>query len=82
MAHERAALCLGFLTSQRKANRRNVELLRGRARVPQGNLRKAKFHDWLFVGLMIFLLIALLVGYVTIAWWVIAQVARWVFGGA
>jgi hypothetical protein len=65
-----------------KANRRNVELLRGRARVPMAEARKAKFHDWLFVGLMIFLLIALLVGCVTSAWWVISTVGHWIFGGA
>jgi hypothetical protein len=63
-----------------KANRRNIELLRERVNLPEPPSRRAQFHDWLFVGVVIFLLVALLVGCVTIAWWGISHLASGLAG--
>ena len=60
-----------------KANLKNVELLRQHAQVDKTKLRKLQFQDWLFVGGLAFLLIALLVGSITIAYWIVGSIIQW-----
>jgi len=50
-----------------KSNQKNMELLRQRATVSKEEARKGRISDWLFVGLIILVLIALLIGSVTVA---------------
>lgn len=45
-----------------KSNHMNVDLLRKRATVSAGEARQGKVSDWLFVGLVILVLIALALG--------------------
>ena len=45
-----------------KSNQKNVELLRRRAAVPADEARRGRLGDWLFVGLLMLALLALLVG--------------------
>lgn len=45
-----------------KSNQMNMELLRQRATVPADEARKGRLSDWLFVGLIIFMLFGLLAG--------------------
>ncbi len=59
-----------------KANLKNVELLRRHALSGPSEKRRARSSDWLFVAGLMLLLITFLVGCVTIAWWLIAGLAR------
>ena len=59
-----------------KANLKNVELLRQHAQVDKTKLRKLQLQDWMFVGGLGFLLIALLVGSITIAYWIVGSVIQ------
>jgi hypothetical protein len=59
-----------------KANLKNVELLRRHSLADPSNERRATWSDWLFVGGLMALLVALLVGCVTIAWWLVAGLWR------
>ncbi len=61
-----------------KANRRNLELLRRHAAVPSE--RRASFGDWLFVGVIIAALAALLVGSLALAAWLAGGLWRLVSG--
>ena len=45
-----------------KSNQRNLELLNKRATVSAEEAREGKISDWLFVGLIILLLIAIVIG--------------------
>jgi hypothetical protein len=58
-----------------KANRRNVELLR-RHRPGAAPARRGQFGDWLFIGLVMSCLVVLLVGSITIAWYVVGHLFR------
>ncbi len=49
-----------------KPNIRNINLLRRRATVSAADAKKGRTSDWLFVGLIILFLLALLVGSVTL----------------
>ncbi len=49
-----------------KPNIRNINLLRRRATVSASDAKKGRTSDWLFVGLIILFLLALLVGSITI----------------
>jgi hypothetical protein len=55
----------------------NVELLRKRATVAPGEEAKARVGDWLFLGLIVLVLLALLVGSLAVAFWILS----WLFGG-
>jgi hypothetical protein len=55
---------------------RNVTLLRHHVLATPVEERKARKGDWLFVAGLILLLLAFLVGSVTIAWFIIASLAH------
>lgn len=59
-----------------KANLMNVELLRRHILVTPAEKRRARSGDWLFVAFLIAGLIALLVGCVTIVYWISAGLWR------
>jgi hypothetical protein len=61
-----------------KSNQRNVALLRERAAVPREEARAGRASDWLFLGLLLLVLLALLVGSITIAWYIL----KLLFGAA
>jgi hypothetical protein len=50
-----------------KSNQKNVDLLRERATVDAEQAREGRISDWLFVGLIILVLIALLLGSIGIS---------------
>ena len=54
-----------------KSNQRNVELLRRRATVSAEDAHSGRKSDWLFVGLVMLALLALLVGSITILWFIL-----------
>ena len=54
-----------------KSNQMNVELLRQRASVSPEEARAGRASDWLFVGFLMLVLLALLVGSITIAWYIL-----------
>jgi hypothetical protein len=51
-----------FFDAWWKSNQKNIDLLRRRATVSASEAREGKISDWLFVGLIIFLLVGLAVG--------------------
>ena len=57
-----------------KSNQKNVELLRQRAAVSPEEARSGRASDWLFLGLLMLILLALLVGSITIAWYLLSLV--------
>ncbi len=57
-----------------KANQKNVELLRRRATVSAEDARQGRLSDWLFVGLIILVLFALLIGSVALAYYILALI--------
>ena len=57
-----------------KSNQKNVELLRQRATVSPAEARTGRASDWLFLGLLMLILVALLVGSITIAWYLLSLV--------
>ena len=59
-----------------KSNQMNVELLRKRATVSAEDAREGRVSDWLFVGIIIFVLIALLLGSIALSLYLLA----WAFG--
>ena len=59
-----------------KANLKNVELLRRHASGPAPTVKRGQASDWLFVGLIMFCLVALLVGTIAIVWYAM----RFLFG--
>lgn len=58
-----------------KSNQKNVELLRQRATVNAADAHKGRLSDWLFVGLVMLCLLALLVGSITILWFILRFLA-------
>ena len=56
-----------------KSNQMNVELLRKRATVAPGEEAKARVSDWLFLGLIVVVLLALLVGSLAVAVWLLGK---------
>lgn len=55
-----------------KSNQKNVELLRQRAAVSPAEAHSGRASDWLFLGLLMLVLLALLVGSITIAWYLLS----------
>jgi hypothetical protein len=53
-----------------KANLKNMELLRRHASGPAREVKRGQASDWLFVALVMFCLVALLVGSIAIVWYV------------
>lgn len=54
-----------------KSNQRNVELLKRRATVTAEEAHSGRTSDWLFVALVMLALVALLVGSITILWFIL-----------
>ncbi|HEX8458138.1 MAG TPA: DUF4112 domain-containing protein [Pyrinomonadaceae bacterium] len=54
-----------------KSNTKNVELLRRRATVSAAEAHSGRLSDWLFVALVMLVLLALLVGSITILWFIL-----------
>lgn len=50
-----------------KSNQMNMELIRRRATVSKEEARRGRISDWLFVGVIMLVLIALLIGSATVA---------------
>lgn len=63
-----------------KSNEMNVELLRRRATVPASEAKKGRTGDWIFVGVIILVLVALLIGSIWLSlyllWWVISYFTK------
>ncbi|HVG30422.1 MAG TPA: DUF4112 domain-containing protein [Pyrinomonadaceae bacterium] len=55
-----------------KSNQMNVELLRRRATVSPAEAKRGRLSDWLFVGLIMLCLAAMLVGSVVVAWYILS----------
>jgi len=58
-----------------KSNQKNIELVRRRATVSAAEARSGRLSDWLFVGLIMLLLLALLVGSIAVAWYILILIA-------
>lgn len=65
-----------------KANQKNVQLLERHAKADSAGVRKLQLQDWLFVGGLAFVLISILVGSVTIAYWLVGLVLQLFRGNA
>ena len=59
-----------------KSNQMNIELLRRRATVSAEEARSGRLSDWLFVGLIILTLIALLIASVSVAIYLLSLVFK------
>jgi hypothetical protein len=59
-----------------KSNQMNVELLSKRATVSASEARKGKLSDWLFVGVIIFVLAGLAVGTAAISFYLLLTIAN------
>jgi hypothetical protein len=57
-----------------KSNQMNVKLLKDRATVSASDAKRGRLSDWLFVGLIMLCLVAMLVGSVVIAWYILSFV--------
>ena len=57
-----------------KSNQMNVELLRRSATVSKEDARRGRLSDWLFVGLIMLVLVALLIGSVAVAFYLLSLV--------
>ncbi len=57
-----------------KSNQKNVELLRQRATVSAEEARKGKLSDWIFVGVIILVLLAMLVGSIVLSLYLLSLV--------
>lgn len=57
-----------------KSNQKNVELLRQRATVSAAEAKEGKLSDWIFVGVIIFILLAMLVGSIVISLYLLSLV--------
>ncbi|HUG37775.1 MAG TPA: DUF4112 domain-containing protein [Candidatus Limnocylindrales bacterium] len=60
-----------------KSNRRNVTLLRQRATVSASEARRGRLSDWIFVGLIVAVLIAIAAGAVFVSLYLLATLAGW-----
>lgn len=61
-----------------KSNQMNVELIRRRATVAPAEAQRGRLGDWLFLGVIILVLLLLLVGSITVAWWILSFLSRYV----
>lgn len=57
-----------------KSNQRNVELLRQRATVSAAEAKKGRTSDWIFVGVIILILAALLVGSIVVSLYLLSLI--------
>lgn len=58
-----------------KSNRKNVELIRRSATVSREEARHGRLSDWLLVGVIMLVLLLLLVGSITVAFWILSYLA-------
>ncbi|HEY0078248.1 MAG TPA: DUF4112 domain-containing protein [Pyrinomonadaceae bacterium] len=61
-----------------KSNQKNVELIRRRATVSPEDAQKGRLSDWLFLGLIMLVLLLLLVGSLTVAWYILSFLAGYI----
>ena len=59
-----------------KSNQMNVELIRKRATVSAEDTRRGRISDWLFLGLLILFLLALLLGSLALAFFILRFIAE------
>lgn len=59
-----------------KSNQMNMELLRRSATVSKEDARKGRLSDWLFVGLIILTLVALLIGSIAFTFYLLSLVVK------
>jgi hypothetical protein len=59
-----------------KSNQKNVELIRRRATVSPAEAHRGRLSDWLFLGVIMLLLLLLLIGSLTVAWYILSFLAR------
>jgi hypothetical protein len=59
-----------------KANQRNLALLRRRATASPGEVRESRVGDWLFVGLVGLVLVAVAIGAAVVSLYVLAAVVK------
>jgi hypothetical protein len=59
-----------------KSNQMNMELIRQRATVSKEDARRGRISDWLFVGLIMMVLIALLIGSAAVAIYLLSLVVK------
>ncbi len=57
-----------------KSNQKNVELVRQRATVTAAEAKKGRTSDWIFVGVIILVLLALLVGSVVLSLYLLSLI--------
>ncbi len=57
-----------------KSNQRNVDLLRERATVSAAEAKKGRASDWLFVGVIILILVALLIGSIALSLYLLSLI--------
>ncbi len=62
-----------------KSNEKNIALLREHIAAPPLLPHRTRKSDWLFLAMLAGLLLVLLVGSVTIAWWTAAKMYRLIF---
>ena len=62
-----------------KANQRNLALLRRRATASPGGVRESRIGDWLFVGLVGLVLVAVAIGATVVSLYVLAAVVKGVW---
>jgi Domain of unknown function (DUF4112) len=60
-----------------KSNQKNVELLRQRATVSAAEAKHGRASDWLFVGVIILFLLALLVGSIVLSLYLLSRVINY-----
>ncbi|MEJ7617121.1 MAG: DUF4112 domain-containing protein [Pyrinomonadaceae bacterium] len=63
-----------------KSNQKNVELLRRRATVSAAEARHGRASDWLFLGVIVLILAAILIGSITFSILALRYVFRQIFG--
>src|SRR5829696_4319518 len=62
-----------------KSNEMNVELIRKRATVSAAEAKKGRKSDWIFVGVIILALVALLISTVVVGLWVLTWLINKIF---
>lgn len=60
-----------------KSNQKNVELLRERATVSAAEAKKGRLSDWIFVGVIILFLLALLIGSIVLSLYLLSLVINY-----
>lgn len=60
-----------------KSNQKNVALIRERATASPDAEREGRLGDWLFLGLIMLVLLLLLVGSITVAWYILSFLFRY-----